>query len=389
MDPVEVVPTAQIRVQTALEELVHSGHERGVQVAAYLDGRLVVDAWAGIADPASRRPVDGDTLFHCWSTGKGITVTALHLLADRGLIKYDAPIARYWPEWAANGKGRATVRHALVHSAGVPQMPAGVTIGDLGDWDAMCDRIAAEPPIWCPGTRVAYHGYTFGYIVGEIIRRATGEDIASVVRDEIARPLDIEDDLFLALPQAQEHRIAAAEDGGLQRMEDQLPDDALFRRIAPSPLLPSAELTNEPRFRQATIPSSGIMSARAIARMYAALSVGGGLDGARLISRQRLDIATAPQTRAVDEAFGMRVLRGLGYFLGGPLGLPPMGGRSPLGNRATVFGHNGTGGSVAFADPSHGFAFALTKNRLSADPPELDSAVRIAALTRDALGIPS
>ena len=146
------------RIQKLIDGLIESGEEMGLQVAAYVEGELVVDAWAGLADEATGRKVTGNTLFTSWSTTKGFAATCLHLLADRGRVDYDTPIAVYWPEFAAHGKDKATVRHALTHSAGVPQMPEGVTAEMMTDWEAMCTAIAAQKPLWEPGARLALLG---------------------------------------------------------------------------------------------------------------------------------------------------------------------------------------------------------------------------------------
>ena len=146
-----MIGDARERVQAVLDELVDSGAERGLQVAIYVGGELVVDAWAGVADPATGRLVDGDTLFTVFSTTKGIVATLIHILVERGLLEYDAPIARYWPEFGANGKEGITVRHALTHTAGIPQMPDGVEIADLCDWSSMCRRVADLGPLWPAG----------------------------------------------------------------------------------------------------------------------------------------------------------------------------------------------------------------------------------------------
>jgi len=136
------VADVQTQVQTLLDDLVGRGVERGIQVAAYLDGRMVVDAWAGVADPATGRPVDGETLFTVFSCTKGVTATAIHQLADRGALDYDAPVASYWPEFGTHGKERITLRHVLSHTAGVPQMPPGGQPTDMCDWDRICHAIA-------------------------------------------------------------------------------------------------------------------------------------------------------------------------------------------------------------------------------------------------------
>lgn len=144
--------TLNNRVQQLVDELVESGVEVGVQVAVYLDGELAVDTWAGVADEAAGRPVAGDTLFTSWSTTKGFVATCIHLLVDRGRLQYNEPVAAYWPEFAAQGKEAITLRQILTHSAGVPQMPEGVTPEMMTDWEAMCTAIAGHAPLWAPGT---------------------------------------------------------------------------------------------------------------------------------------------------------------------------------------------------------------------------------------------
>ncbi|MHB8574882.1 MAG: serine hydrolase domain-containing protein [Dehalococcoidia bacterium] len=185
------MPDVNQQVHTVLEGLIADGLELGAQVAAYLDGELVVDTWAGLADKESGRAVDGDSLFTVFSTTKGPTATCIHVLAERGLLKYDAPIARYWPEFAAHGKEEATVRDALTHRAGVPQLPADITPAMMCDWEGMCRLIAESEPLWEPGTKTGYHAYTFGWILGEMLRRIDGRPIAEFLQQEICRPLAI------------------------------------------------------------------------------------------------------------------------------------------------------------------------------------------------------
>ena len=172
----------QQQVQRAIDGLVESGTERGLQVAVYRDGEQVVDAVAGVADPETGRPVASDTPFYAYSVGKGATSAVAHVLVERGLFGYDTPIVELWPEFGAHGKESATVRHALTHTVGVPGIPADTTPEDLCDWDRMCAAIADSEPWWEPGTKTAYHAYPFGYIVGEIVRRATGKPISQVLQ---------------------------------------------------------------------------------------------------------------------------------------------------------------------------------------------------------------
>src|SRR5262245_15727506 len=177
------------RMRGVLEDLVAGGRELGLQLAAYRNGALVVDTWAGVADRSTRRPVDGGTLFTVFSTSKGVAATCVHMLAERGRLDYDAPIARYWPAFARAGKERAIVRDALAHKVGVPGLQPGATPETLCDWEGMCAYLAAEPPAWPPGTQSGYHAYTYGWLLGELVRRVDGRPIARFVQDEICRPL--------------------------------------------------------------------------------------------------------------------------------------------------------------------------------------------------------
>ncbi|HEV8191306.1 MAG TPA: serine hydrolase domain-containing protein, partial [Ktedonobacterales bacterium] len=162
----------QSQVQQAIDRLVESGVETGVQVAVYRRGALVVDAISGVADPETGRAVTPDTPFFSASTGKSMTSTVAHILAERGVFDYDTPIVELWPEFGAHGKEAATIRHALTHTVGVPGVPADTTPEDLGDWQKMCAAIADAEPWWEPGTKFGYHAITYGYIIGEIVRRA-------------------------------------------------------------------------------------------------------------------------------------------------------------------------------------------------------------------------
>src|SRR5215211_6707586 len=171
---------AQVAVWQLLEQLVTSGQETGIQVAAYLDGALVVDAWAGLADPERGRPMNGDTLINVWSAGKAVAATTVHALVERGALAYDAPLTRYWPEFGANGKERTTVADVLTHSAGVPQLPPDITPEEAIDVPTLADWLARQAPLWEPGTRTGYHGFTFGILVNELVRRATGRTFDEV-----------------------------------------------------------------------------------------------------------------------------------------------------------------------------------------------------------------
>ena len=348
----------QQQVQKAIDDLVDGGTERGLQVAVYRHGERVVDAVAGVADHETGRPVTADTPFYAYSTGKGATATVAHVLVERGVFGYDTPIADLWPEFGAHGKETATVRHALTHTVGVPGIPADTTPEDLCDWEKMCAVIAGLEPWWEPGTRTAYHAYTFGYIVGEIVRRATGEPISRVLRDEVAGPLGIADELYFGMPEPELGRLARLEDeeGGAEFVAA-MPDDAPILKWGPRETFPTAEFGNRPDVLMADIPAGGKMSARAIARMYAALL--GEVDGVRLLPPERLREASAVAFSGVDEIMGNPVSWALGYAPG-RLGADSQ-------ETPTVFGMGGAGGSHAYADTATGTTFALVKNRLTSN----------------------
>lgn len=361
-------------VRNVLESLVHDSGEIGVQVAAYLDGNLVIDAWAGLADEASRSPVDGDTLFTAFSISKGLTATCIHILADRGFIDYDAPIANYWPEFAARGKARATVRHALTHRAGIPQDPPGFDIGMMCDWNAVCDAVAGLEPLWEPGTRIHYHALTYGWILGEVVRRIDGRSVNQFLQEEVCRPLGITG-LYFGVPPEAERRIATLKNApGLAESVSRMGISLNH------PFHDPAATFNRPDVRRAIIPGAGaIVNARSLARHYAMLAGGGALDGVRLLSQERIAVAGAPQPEEPD-MIDVRwwTGHGLGYTLGG--------GPGPRNGLPHSLGYEGVG-TIGFADPSSGFAFAFLKNLLDMSSREMDSATLVTKITMEALGI--
>jgi CubicO group peptidase (beta-lactamase class C family) len=363
----------QKQVQQAIDGRVESGAERGVQVAVYRHGEMVVDAVAGVADPATGRQVTSGTPFYNFSIGKGATSTIAHMLAERGLFDYDTPVVKLWPEFGAHGKGAVTVRHVLTHSAGVPGIPADTTAADLADLDKMCAAIADAEPWWEPGTKVGYHAYTFGYMVGEIVRRTTGKPISQVLAEDVAGPLGMADELYFGMPESEHGRLARLEDAeGAAEMMAAMPADLPMFKAGPLTVFPTAELGNRTDILAADIPAGGKTSARAIARVYAALL--GEVDGVRLIPEERLRQAASVAAGGVDEVFGNPSTWGLGFAIGLPGSAPQ--------DTPTAFGMGGAGGSFAYADTATGVAFALTKNRLTADFTTVDT---VNALVRDVL----
>jgi CubicO group peptidase (beta-lactamase class C family) len=338
---------ASAKVRATLEGLVKDTPEVGLQVAAYLDGKLVVDAWAGLADAGTGKRVDGDTLFMLSSTTKGVTSTCMHILVEKHKLDYDMPIVKVWPEFGAHGKQRATLRHALSHQTGVPQTPVGYTPDWLADWDKMCRGIADLTPMFPIGERTAYHSLNFGHINGEILRRVDGRSIGQFLQDEICKPLKT-NGIFLGVPDADLGRVAVLKDG------------------PPAPAAYDASMVGEPAGSyvakafnrtaviKAAIPGSGgIMSARGLARHYAMLASWGELDGVRILPESRIRAGIELQTFEWDEVYKVRVRRSLGYRRGrdtGPLASPE------------AFGHVGGGGSFGYADPARRLGIGFAKN---------------------------
>jgi len=367
----KIVRDAQKQVQKAIDQLVDAGAERGLQVAVYRGPDLVVDAVAGIADPQSGRPVTPETPFYNFSVVKAAAATVVHVLVERGLFGYDTRIVELWPEFGAHGKQSVTMRHVLNHTAGVPGIPLSTTIEDLCNWDKMCAAIADEELWWEPGTKVGYHAYTFGYIAGEIVRRATGKKIAEVLREDVAGPLGVADEIYFGMPESEHHRLARLEDAPMTGPMPEMPPDLPMFKAAPMSAFPNAAMGNRTDVLSADIPAGGKVSARAIARMYAALLT--GVDGVRLISPERLREATAVSSSGIDQVFGMPTTWGLGYSIGG-LG--------PAQDSKATFGVGGVGGGFACGDTASGIAFAVTKNRISQD---FNTATELSQIVKKAL----
>jgi len=321
-------------------------------VAVYIESELVADAFAGIADPATGHRVAGDTPFPVFSTTKGMAATLAHLLVERGRIDYDTRIAEVWPEFAAHGKSEITLRQALNHTAGVPNTPVGISHADLCNWETMCAKIADLKPVSPPGMEYAYHAITYSWTVGEVLRRVDGRSFQRMLHDEICVPLGITNEMFVGIPDEVESRVAFLEVKTDDSANQPLPHDATPQAV-PALVQPLHAWMNRPDARRACIPASnGIMTARAIARHYAAL-LPGGVDGVELLPPERIRLATEAQwpgnAKPGDPPPGHR----LGYG-GGPIS-------------ATSFGHGGYGGSLGFANIEHRLAFGFTRNRFVSD----------------------
>lgn len=372
------------KVHALLLEQIERGTQLGTQVCAYRNGDVIVDTWAGEMGPADPRPVQADTLFNCFSTTKGVAAAALHILADRGLIDYDAPVTKYWPAFGKNGKEKVTVAQAMSHQAGLHAVPHPLTIEFVQDWDAGLRWIEDGVPAYEPGTDTGYHALTYAWVAGGIIQHASGRHIKDVIREDIALPLGIAGQMFVGIPDGLDDRLAtlmtAAEQGTVEPLP--IPPDHDFFKAMPT----DSQLDfNDMRVRQSCIPSAnGHFTARALARMYAALANGGQTDGVRLVSEVRIPSMYRLMVDTPDRVIlGMPIRKGIGFFLGGKM----MGVSGAQGPRETSFGHAGAGGSIAFADPEVGLSVAVTINKMLSTLTAEGPTFEICQLIREELGV--
>jgi CubicO group peptidase (beta-lactamase class C family) len=355
-------------------------------VAAYLGAEQVIDAWGGMADPGTGRLVDGDTLFNTYSVTKAVAATALHVQADRGLIDYDAPIAKYWPEYAAHGKGETTVRDALTHRACIPQMPDQITPELMCDWNWMTRQIAQLQPLAVPGTKTLYLSMTFGWIIGEVVRRTDphGRSLGRFVREEIAEPLGIED-LWIGIPDAAEARVAKQIDAMVAAPPEHIPP--LYLASMPSQVALTPVVFERPDVRRAEVAGvGGIFTARSEARFWAMLANGGAIGGVRILSKElaaTLNIPRANTDEPDQVMFNIPLPISIGgFWLGGAH--PPV--AAPKHSRCLC--HPGQGGSIGWADPQTKLAVAICHNKLfNAHSVETDPILPIANAVREALGV--
>jgi len=371
-------------VTDLVQRQIAAGEQIGVQVCAYRHGEKVVDVCAGSMAAEDPRPVQPNTLFSSFSTTKGVGATALHILADRGVIDYDAPVARCWPEFAVNGKERITVAQAMSHQAGLHAMPSPATVDFLIDWQAGLDWIANGTPAWEPGTATGYHAITYAWVVGGIVQGATGRHIKDVIREEIAVALGVPDEMYVGIPDGVEERLTTLfwPRPAPGQQQGALPSDHDFFKAMPTSL--PFRIFNEMNVRKACLPSAnGHFSARALAKMYGALANGGEIDGVRLVSPQRISQMQRLMTEQLDRVLSLPMRKGIGFWLGGPVN----GVVGVFGPRVTAIGHSGAGGSTAFADPEVGLAIAVTLNRMQTTLQGEGPTAAICNLIRKELGV--
>jgi len=377
-------------VREAFAKNFESHEEVGAAFALYVKGEKVVDIWGGTADVETGRPWEEDTLQLFFSTTKGVTAICANLLAQRGELDLDAPVAEYWPEFKAAGKENVPVRWLLGHRVGLPALHEPVTPAEALDWDTITSRLAAEEPFWEPGSTHGYHAITFGWLVGEVIRRVSGKNIGRFVADELAKPLGL--DMYIGLPESEEPRVAPLVQMSLMveaptpEVLDAMPPEMRAMVDAftnPDSLTQRALNVSKPplewnsrEVHAAEIPAAnGISTARSLAKLYAACV--GEVDGVRILNADTVAGATKEVSNGPDKVLLAPTRFGSGFFLQSMF--------SPLYG-PNSFGHAGAGGSLGMADPDAQIGYGYVMNKmlanLSGDPRTLG----LTAAVKECLG---
>ncbi len=330
--------------------------ERGDLGASFClvrDGEVVVDLWAGHKDEAKTQPWEEDTIVNVYSSTKTMTALSALLLADRGELDFEAPVARYWPEFAAGGKEGVTVGMLMSHTAGLSGLDEPTVPEDLYDWEKITSLLAAQTPWWEPGTASGYHAITQGYLTGEVVRRITGQTLGTFFRKEIAEPLGA--DFHIGLPEEHEPRVGFLVPPKEQPADQEFPPDSIPARTFANPFAP-AEYSRTREWRAAEIPAAGgTGNARSIARAQAVLACGGEAFGKRLLSEAGARRALEEQIDGVDLVFGIPIRHGLGYGLGNE--------SMPLPSPNMCF-WGGWGGSTVMVDFDNRLSISYVMNRM-------------------------
>ncbi len=364
------------QLQDILEANLASGEELGASITIDLGGETVVDLWGGWRDEAKRRPWDRDTIVNVWSTTKTVTSLALLMLVARGDLDAYAPVARYWPEFAAAGKEAVEVRHLLSHSSGVSGLDQPAVVEDLYDWEKSTSRLAAQAPWWEPGTATGYHALNFGHLLGEVLRRITGKHLKQFVADEVAGPLGA--DFQIGAAPADSGRIAPVVPPpplpfDLDAMD---PTSPAVRTFTGPPL--DASVANTAGWRAADIGgANGHGNARSVARVLSAVTLGGQVGGHRLLSPEAIELIFDEQADGIDVVLGVPLRFGIGYALPKVELIPYV----PTG-RVCFWG--GWGGSVILMDLDRRMTFAYMMNKMA---PGIIGSTRAESYVRAAYGV--
>ena len=336
---------------TALSESIDTGDDCGASIAVHHKGELVADLWGGFADEAHTRPWESDTLVNVWSTTKTMTFVCALILADRGELDLDAPVARYWPEFAQAGKEGVLVRHILGHTAGLSGLDEPFAGEEVVDWDRVCAALAAQAPWWEPGSQSGYHAITQGNLIGEVVRRITGATIGQWFAAEVAGPLGA--DFYIGLPESEEHRVSLVIPLNESAPEG-IASDSVAMRTFLSPRLDSSAPLHR-WWREAEVPAAnGHGNARSVALVQSLITGRGEVGGTRLISEATVDRVFETQADGQDLVLGLPMRMGMGYGLSSSL--------LPIGDRACFWG--GYGGSVIFMDQELELTVAYMMNMM-------------------------
>ncbi|WP_326955484.1 serine hydrolase domain-containing protein [Amycolatopsis sp. NBC_01286] len=343
-------------VRAALEKNVDSGDELGASLVVDLDGDVVVDLWGGFRDQARTLTWDEHTITNVWSTTKTVTSLAALMLADRGDLDVHAPVARYWPEFAANGKEDVEVRHLLSHTSGVSGLEQPATVEDLYDLATSTARMAAQAPWWTPGTASGYHAANFGHLVGEVVRRVSGKPLKAFVAEEIAGPLGA--DFQIGAAEADWGRIADVVPPPPAEFDlVALGADSVIVKTLTGPVI-DANVANTPAWRRADLGAvNGHGNARSVARMLSALARGGTVDGVRLLGPDTIDVIFEEQANGVDLGLGVPLRWGIGYGL-------PLREAVPWIPDGRICFWGGWGGSMIIMDLDRRLTISYMMNRM-------------------------
>ena len=346
-------------VRDAFEINFRLEDEVGSCVSVVVDGTCVVDLWGGWRDKSCTKPWRKDTIVCMMSVAKGISAITFNVLIDRGLVDLDAPIARYWPEFAQAGKENIPVRFALDHRAGLAVLSEQLPPGSIFDWKAITDALARQAPLWEPGTQSGYHIHNQGFLLGEITRRVTGKSLAAYFQDEIARPLGL--DYYIGcLSQVDQERCAEVvptSQGTMFQSTKDAPQSMLAQSWNEWPKGDRATVINSREWREAEIPSgNGHGNARAVARLYGAIARGGELDGVRVMSEASIKQMITEQHCLKEVMMGRSYHQALGLVLNTPSVVW-------MGPNAKAFGHQGIGGSLGMGDLDTRIGFSYGTNK--------------------------
>lgn len=360
------------RVRDAFEENFDKNHEAGAGFSVYWQGKPVVELWGGTRDRAQTLPWHRDTLVNVFSATKGITALCAHRLIEQGLLDLDASVAEYWPEFAAQGKHELSVRMILNHRSGLSAFKQDLAPQAIYEWDTMVSALARERPWWTPGSEQGYQAFTFGWLVGELVRRISGKSVGQYFRNEIGEPLDL--DFYIGLAPEQLTRVADVarlesaarpQQGGSAEstVPDLIADTARTDDIAVKAFMNPPTLTigtNSSAWRQCEIPSAnGHGTAKALACIYGGLANGGAINGKRLLREENIKRCYTESSADMDAVLLIPVRFSLGFMLSNTLHK-----QMRLGRGEHAFGHTGAGGSVGFADPQYGLGFGYVTSRL-------------------------